>query len=211
MKMTDVMEKLNWKLRKMRRYNGTYYNKYAALASRIVGGKYFIYWHEGYCSEQTSEWVEVRAYEVEYQTRGGGTITNVSRTSIHTLPQAKALAELHHAKLRALINKYGTDRNIPEEAWRQFHDEMLTWQEDQLPKQQGEVKMAKASGVSVDEIVQLLNNDIENGAVLFLGSPDKSEIVAKLSDDTKRRLNNELIEYSLEGEDNPLHLPDWLR
>jgi hypothetical protein len=51
-----------------------------ALASRVVGGKYFIKWIEHYYSEQTCELLKVRRYSVDYQTKGGGGIGNVDQT-----------------------------------------------------------------------------------------------------------------------------------
>jgi hypothetical protein len=102
--------------------------RYTALASRIVGGKYFIEWVESRYSDEYCERYDVRSFDVDYQTKGGGSIGNVSRTSIRTLAKAKALAELHHAKLKALILEYGDTRAIPGEAWGQFSREMLEWQ-----------------------------------------------------------------------------------
>ena len=101
--------------------------RYTALASRIVGGKYFIEWVESRYSDEYCERYHVRSFDVDYQTKGGS-IGNVSRTSIRTLAKAKALAELYHAKLKALILECGDARAIPSQAWGQFSDEMLEWQ-----------------------------------------------------------------------------------
>src|SRR5215469_10025074 len=106
------MGTLNWKSRGDGRYD--------ALASRVVGGKYFIRYQEGYWSEQSGSWVETRNYSVDYQTKGGGGIGNVDQSSIRTLEQAKALAEAHHERHVKLICAYGDLRNVPYEAWSQF-------------------------------------------------------------------------------------------
>ena len=58
---------LNWKDRGNRRYDTVAYGNYDALASREVGGKYFIEWREKHYSEDRCEWFEVRAYNVCYQ------------------------------------------------------------------------------------------------------------------------------------------------
>jgi hypothetical protein len=99
---------LNWKDRGDGRYD--------ALASRVVGGKYFIQWVEGHYSEQAYGWIEDRRHRVDYQTKGGGRIGNDDQTSIRTLEEAKALAEAHHQKHKALVDKYGDIRNVPYEA-----------------------------------------------------------------------------------------------
>jgi hypothetical protein len=111
---------LNWKSRGSGRHT--------ALASRTVGGKYFIQWVENYYSDGYCEQFEVRSFDVNYQTKGGGCYGNVSQTKIRTLAKAKALAELHHAKLKALILEYGHPPAIPSEAWSRFKDEMWDWQ-----------------------------------------------------------------------------------
>jgi len=103
--------------------------RYDALASREVGGKYFIQWEESYYSAEYGERFEVRAYSVDYQFKGGGGIGNVDRSDIRTLEKAKALAELHHQKSKDLIRKYGDYKNVPWEAWSQFNRELLAWQQ----------------------------------------------------------------------------------
>jgi hypothetical protein len=113
------MTTLNWKAKGDGRYE--------ALASRLVGGKYFIEWVESYYSEEYSERFECRYFDVDYQTKGGGGRGNVSRIPPRTLEQAKALAELDHDKRAELIGKYG-DR-IPQEAWSQLSREMLAYEE----------------------------------------------------------------------------------
>jgi hypothetical protein len=113
---------LNWKARGDGRYD--------ALASRDVGGKYFIEWVESHYSADACELFEIRAYSVDYQTKGSAGRGNIDQVSIRTLSQAKALAELHHDKHQELIRKYGADlRDIPDEAWSQFRRELLAWQE----------------------------------------------------------------------------------
>ncbi len=84
---------------------------------------------ERYYSEDYGEWYDVRSFRVDYQTKGGGSWGNVDRVSIRTLATAKALAETHHAKRKALICQYGDERNIPEEAWYRYSNEMLEWQQ----------------------------------------------------------------------------------
>jgi len=116
------MTSLNWK----NRADGSY----DALASRLVGGKYVIRWIERHYSEDWCEWFEVRSYDVHYRTKGGGATSNVSLVRLPTLAQAKAVAELDHAKMRALISKYGSDRDIPWEEWDRFKREMRAWQEE---------------------------------------------------------------------------------
>jgi hypothetical protein len=113
------MTGLNWKSRGDGRFD--------ALASRIVGGKYFIEWLERHHSNDYCEWHEVRAYSVDYQTKGGGR-GNVDQSSIRTLAEAKALAEAHHQKHKELIGRYGDLRNVPCEAWAQFNREMWAQQ-----------------------------------------------------------------------------------
>ena len=148
----DGVMPLNWKDRGDGRYD--------ALASRDVGGKYFIEWIESYYSEYRCEYVEVRAFRVDYQTKGGGGIGNVSRTRIRTLEQAKRLAEFHHQKLKELINAYNGYRNVPSEAWSQFSRELLAWEEHALLQslsdghaemrfEQGGVVLAQRNGESV--------------------------------------------------------------
>ncbi len=103
--------------------------RYTALASRIVGGKYFIQWQESYYSEEYGERYEVRRFNVDYQTKkGGGGKGNVDQTRIRTLAKAKALAEFHHAKLKALILEYGDTRAVPYQAWDQFKREKLEFE-----------------------------------------------------------------------------------
>jgi hypothetical protein len=114
------MGTLNWKSRGDGRYD--------ALASRVVGGKYFIQYQEDYWSKQSGSWVETRNYSVDYQTRGGGGIGNVDNLSILTLEQVKALAEADHQKRKELISKYGDLCNVSYEAWSQFRREMLALQ-----------------------------------------------------------------------------------
>jgi len=111
---------LNWKDRGDGRYD--------ALASRVVGGKYFIQWQEGHYSEQACAWVEDRCYNIDYQHKGGGR-GNVDQSDIRTLEKAKALAELHHQKHKELIRKYGDYKSVPYEAWGQFSRELLAWQQ----------------------------------------------------------------------------------
>jgi hypothetical protein len=115
------MTSLNWKSRGDGRYD--------ALASREVGGKYFIEWVERYYSDYSCELVECRRFRVDYQTKGGGGIGNVDNVSIRTLGQAKQLAELHHAKRRSLIRKYGAYRDVPSDAWGQLNRELLAYQQ----------------------------------------------------------------------------------
>jgi hypothetical protein len=110
---------LNWKDRGDRRYD--------ALASRTVGGKYFIYWCERYYSEDRCEWLDICKYRIDYRTKGGGTIGNVDRTAVRTLKSAKAIAEFDHEKRKELIRKYGA--RAPEEAWSKFNREMLEFQQ----------------------------------------------------------------------------------
>jgi predicted trehalose synthase len=118
--MTKDNMTLNWKSRGDGRYE--------ALASRIVGGKYFIQWEEGYYSNQAEAWIKTARYSVDYQTKGGGGIGNVDQSEIHTLEAAKALAEAHHQKHKALIAEYGELCNVPDQAWSQFNREMLALQ-----------------------------------------------------------------------------------
>jgi hypothetical protein len=111
---------LNWKTRGGDRYD--------ALASRVVGGKYFIEWIESHYSEQSCERLEVRGFRVDYQYRGGCR-GNISLTHhLGTLAKAQALAELDHARRKALFEKYGDERSVPDEAWCQFRRQMDDWQ-----------------------------------------------------------------------------------
>jgi hypothetical protein len=105
---------LNWKDRGDGRYD--------ALASRKVGGKYFIEWVERHYSNDSCEWWECRYYEVHYQPKGAGGIGNIHQSTISTLAKAKALAELDHQKRKEMVDKYG--ERFPEEAWWQFGREM---------------------------------------------------------------------------------------
>jgi hypothetical protein len=89
------MTALNWKARGNGRYN--------ALASREVGGKYFIEWVESYYSQEYCERFEVRRYRVDYRRKGSGGRGNIDNIDIRTLARAKALAELHHQKQRELL------------------------------------------------------------------------------------------------------------
>jgi hypothetical protein len=93
--------------------------QYDALASRAVGGKYFIKWIEYWCFDDQ---VERRFFDVRYRYKGGGEL-NISGFNIRTLANAKALAETHHAKRKALIDKYGSERAIPPEAWNKARAE----------------------------------------------------------------------------------------
>ena len=111
---------LNWKDRGDGRYD--------ALASRKVGGKYFIRWVERYYSEQDCGWYEVRRYDVDYQPKGAGR-GNIDQYPMRTLEKAKALAEFDHQKRKELVDRYGDDRNVPSEAWYQFSRERRAWQE----------------------------------------------------------------------------------
>jgi hypothetical protein len=97
------------------------------LASRIVGGKYFIEWVESYYSNEYCEWREIRAYDVVYQTKGGDGLGSVPhKSSIRTLAEAKALAEAHHQKHKELIVRYGDLRNVPDDDWSQVWRELCT-------------------------------------------------------------------------------------
>jgi hypothetical protein len=112
---------MNWK----DRGNGCY----DALASRLVGGKYFIRWIETYYSDEYCERFDVRSYHVDYQTKGGGGIGNISTYRIRRLEDAKALAELDHKLQKEIVLKYGElGRNIPSEAWSQLRREEEEWQ-----------------------------------------------------------------------------------
>jgi hypothetical protein len=102
--------------------------RYTALASRVVGGKYFIEWVESHYNNEYCERFEVRAFDVHYQTKGGGGRGNVDQTKIRTLAKAKALAEFHHARMKALILEYGDTRTIPDQAWSQFSREKLEFE-----------------------------------------------------------------------------------
>jgi hypothetical protein len=75
-------------------------------------------------------YLECRRYDVRYQTKGGGGHGNVDQVSIRTLTKAKALAELHHQKLKELIGRYGDIRSVPEIAWGQFKNELLARQQE---------------------------------------------------------------------------------
>jgi hypothetical protein len=110
--------------------------RYEALASRAVGGKYFIEWVERRYSETFYEWFECRCYDVDYQIKGGGGRGNVNRVYIRTLEDAKALAQLDHDKQLELIRKYGGWDRIPGEAWYQFKNEMMEWQHQRLVAEQ---------------------------------------------------------------------------
>lgn len=123
---------LNWKARGNRRYE--------ALASRIVGGKYFIEWVESRYSDDYCQHFEVRSFSVDYQRKGGGGHGNVDQTSIRTLAKAKALAEFHHAKMKALIIEHGGELGIPETAWSQFMREMLGWQREHADSKPTQIK-----------------------------------------------------------------------
>jgi hypothetical protein len=101
---------------------------YAALASRIVGGKYFIEWQERCYSEHAGKTVEVRRFAVDYQTKGCCSISNLDQSSIRTLAKAKALAEFHHAKMKALVLEYGDMDAVPSKAWDQFGREKLKFE-----------------------------------------------------------------------------------
>ena len=122
---------LNWKARGNGRYD--------ALASRAVGGKYFIHWREKYYSEQVDRHVEAHWYEITYRSKDGGA-NNVDQISIRTLKKAKALAEFDHQKRKELINKYGDVRNVPYEAWSQFSVESLAWQKSDDPLEPPDVE-----------------------------------------------------------------------
>jgi hypothetical protein len=121
------MPRLNWKDKGDGRHE--------ALASRVVGGKYFIEWVESYYSDEYCQRFECRYFHVDYQTKGGGGWGNVSRIHPRTLEQAKALAEFDHHRRVELLSSYG-DR-IPQEAWSRFNAELLAYEE----RHHGEIKL----------------------------------------------------------------------
>jgi hypothetical protein len=110
---------MNWK----DRGNG----RYDALASRAVGGKYFIQWVESYYSDDYGQRFDVRAFNVDYQPKGGGR-GNIDQVKIRTLKEAKALAELDHNLRAQLLQQYGDYDRIPQEAWGQLGRERRIYQ-----------------------------------------------------------------------------------
>jgi hypothetical protein len=114
---------LNWKAKGNDRYE--------ALASRMVGGKYFIEWVGRHYSADYGAY-DCNFYCVSHQTKGGGGIGNISRLGPRTLAQAKALAEFDHNQQRALIHKYGSYRQVPpDEAYDKLNREVLQWEQRQ--------------------------------------------------------------------------------
>jgi hypothetical protein len=108
---------LNWKQQSEKRWR--------ALASRAVGGVYFIDYTEHFCgSYHYGRGFWVRSYRLDY---GSG---NVSQVPHRTLDEAKALAEFHHQKMGELFQQHGRD-NVPNEAWHRLQQEKRTF-EDRL-------------------------------------------------------------------------------
>lgn len=112
---------LNWKDRGDGHYD--------ALASRDVGGKYFIDWVESYYSSEYGETWDIRAFEVEYQSKGSSGRGNISQVRIRTLALAQKLAQLHHDWYRDLIHKYGSHNVIPSNEWYEVGRALLAWQQ----------------------------------------------------------------------------------
>jgi hypothetical protein len=115
--------RLNWRQQSSGRYR--------AIASRAVGGVYWIDYEESfYGSYHHSRGFWVRSYRVDYAfPRGGGSHGNVSQVPLRTLADAKALAEFHHWKMGDLRRQHGD--NIPSEAWHPFSQEKRAF-EDRL-------------------------------------------------------------------------------
>ena len=112
------MAKLNWKQQSSGRYR--------ALASRAVGGVYFIKYREAfYGNQNTGKGFWVRSFGLDYQFARGGARGNVSQIEHRTLQDVKALAEFHHEKLGNLIRQHGRDA-VP---WRQLQQEKLAFEE----------------------------------------------------------------------------------
>lgn|SRR5262245_1360893 len=101
--------------------------RFEALASREVGGKYFIEWHEGHYSNQINGWLECGQYGIDYQWKGGGGRGNVNVVRGCTIELAKAIAEKDHEERQKVIREFGA--YVPYEAWDRFHREMLAWQQ----------------------------------------------------------------------------------
>jgi len=111
------MTRLNWKQQSSDRYR--------ALASRAVGGIYFIQYRENfYGNPNTGKGFWVRAYYLDYNNG------NVSQIEHRTLEEAKTLAEFHHEKMGELFRRYGREK-VPESAWYQFSQEKRAF-EDRL-------------------------------------------------------------------------------
>jgi hypothetical protein len=111
------MTTLNWKQQPSGRYR--------ALASRVVGGVYFIDYREAfYGNQNTGKGFWVRCYHLGYN------CGNVSQIEHRTLEEAKTLAEFHHQKTGELVRQYGRG-NIPDSAWHQLSQEKRAF-EDRL-------------------------------------------------------------------------------
>jgi len=110
-----MMARLNWKQQPSGRYR--------ALASRAVGGVYFIDYRESFRGRlRTGKGFWVRSYCLHYNSG------NVSQIDHRTLEEAKALAEFHHKKMDELYRQYGREK-VPSEAWSQLQREKLAFEE----------------------------------------------------------------------------------
>ncbi len=61
--------------------------------------------------------------------------------------------------------------------------------------------------MTLNEIIQLLEQDLDEGCIAFINSSTewRKDIVAGLSNETRRRLNN-LLAYEYSNSDDPLGL-----
>jgi hypothetical protein len=99
------MTKLNWKQQSSGRYR--------ALASRAVGGVYFIDYTESfYGSYHHSRGFWVRSYTIEHDNSN-----HLSLVPYRTLEIAKAVAEFHHQKACECDDRY----RISDEVWSEIH------------------------------------------------------------------------------------------
>jgi hypothetical protein len=100
----------------------------SARASLVVGGTYIVAWDDTHYSGKYCSGETVRNFSVFYQPTKQHEQNDVSWLLLRSLEDAKALAQLDHDKRKGLILHYGDKRNIPAEAWKQFHGELEDWQ-----------------------------------------------------------------------------------